>query len=82
MMTLVFSLAVTVGFSILAFWSRYAPFFMIVAGSSLMLGLKFYDTLPNDTGLSISLMIIGYAFVSLFFAYRYIFWQEEGDKKK
>ena len=77
MMTIVLSLAVLTGFSVLAFWSRYAPFFMIVAGASMMAGLKFYDVYTNDTGLSISLCLIGYAFIAVAFAFRYIFWTGE-----
>ena len=80
METMVLSLAVLMGFSVLAFWSSYAPFFMIVGGASMMAGLKFYDVYTNDTGLSIGFCLIGYAFIAIAFAFRYMFWtgEEEG----
>ena len=77
MMTVVLSLVVLAGFSVLAFWSKYAPFFMIVGGAAMMAGLEFYDVYTNDTGLAVSLCLIGYAFIAIAFAFRYIFWTGE-----
>lgn len=71
-----------IGFSVLAFWSKYAPVFMITSGVGLMTGLKWYDVFTDDTGLSVSLGIIAYAFICLFFAYRFMFWKEEGRSEE
>jgi len=66
-----------IGFSVLAFFSKYPPVFMITSGIALMTGLKWYDVFTNDTGLAVSLVIIAYAFICTFFSFRYIFWKEE-----
>lgn len=79
MFTVLLVLIVITGFSVLAFWSGYAPIFLLLAGVSLMGGLKVYDILTNDAGLSVSLMLIGYAFVSILFALKYMFWQGEKE---
>lgn len=79
MLTVVLGLAVIAGFSVLSFWSSYAPFFMITGGISMMTGLKVYDVMTNDTGLAISLMLIGYAFVSMAMALKYMFWRGESE---
>jgi hypothetical protein len=71
-------LVVLLGFSALAFWSKYVPVFMITSGLALMTGLKWYDVFNDDIGLSVSLGLIAYAFICLFFALRFMFWSEEG----
>jgi hypothetical protein len=79
MFSLAFALIALVGFSILAFWSKYPPLFMIVGGISMMTGLKFNDVFSGDTGLSVGLCLIAYAFIAMAFALRYIFWLDEGE---
>ncbi len=60
-------------FSVLAFWKFNSLLFMITAGVSLMVGLYWYDAYTNVTGLSISLMVIGYALVCIVFAFVLLF---------
>ncbi len=67
---------VVVFFSVLAFWRPNAVLFMLVGGVSMMTGLYWFDVYNSDIGLSISLMLIAYSFLSFAFAYRYIFWSE------
>lgn len=63
-------------FSLMAFWKPNPVLFMLTAGASMMTGLKWFDVYTTDIGLSISLMLIGYSFISFGFAYRFIFWSE------
>lgn len=80
MESLAFAITITVAFSVLAFWSMYAPFFMITGGAAFMAGLKVFDVYTDDTGLAIGLCLIGYAFVAMFFAFKYIFYYSAGEE--
>lgn len=63
-------------FSSLAFWKLNALLFMLAAGASLMVGLQWYDVYTTPAGLTIGLMLIGYSFVCIAFAFRCLFWRE------
>ena len=75
-MSLILPLAAMVLFSVIAFWKYNALTFMMVAGLSIMSGFYWYDVFTDDTGLSISLVLIAYSFVCVGFAFRLIFWKE------
>ena len=60
-------------FSLLSFWKYNAITFMLTAGVSLMLGLGWYDVYSTETGLSISLMLVGYSLACAAFAFACIF---------
>lgn len=64
-------------FSFLAFWRLNALLFMLAAGTSLMVGLHWYDVYTTPAGLTIGLMLIGYSFVCVAFAFRCLFWRSE-----
>jgi len=68
-------------FSLLAYWRPNPLPFMLAAGSSLMLGLQWYDVYTTNTGLTIGLMLIAYSFVCVAFAFRCIFWKESRDEE-
>ena len=70
------ALAVMVFFSALGFWRPNPLSFMLAAGSSLMLGLYWYDVYTNNLGLTIGLMLIVYSLVCAGFAFKCIFWRE------
>ena len=70
-------LAAVVFFSFIAWWQQNTAAFMISAGASLMAGLYWFDVYTTDVGLSISLMLIAYAFLCLGLAFRWIFWRED-----
>ena len=63
-------------FSIIAFWKSNFLMFMLAGGSSLMLGLYWYDVYTTTVGLGISLMLIVYSLVCLGMAFRYIFFRD------
>jgi len=69
--------AVIAFFSAIAFWKANAIAFMLCAAASLMTGLYWFDGYTTDVGLSISLMLIAYAFLCLGLAFRCIFWRED-----
>ncbi len=62
--------------SMVAFWRPNAVLFMLAAGASLITGFSWYDTYMTNAGLTISLMLIGYSFACLGFAFRCLFWRE------
>lgn len=64
-------------FSIMAFWRLNAVLFMLAGGSSIMLGLYWFDVYTNDMGLSISLMLFGFSFMCLGFAFKVLFFGRE-----
>ncbi len=72
-MSLTLSLMVLMGLSALAFWQinsrMIVPVFMIMAAVSIMLGLYWYDIYTNEIGMTISLALIGYSFLSIGFAF-------------
>lgn len=76
-MELMFGIIAVVLLSVVAFWKRYAFFFMLLAGASLMLGLQWFDVYVTKVGLSISLMLIGYSFTACAFAFKYMFIYDE-----
>lgn len=63
-------------FSSLAFWRPNALLFMLAAGTSLLVGLQWYDVYTTPTGLTIGLMLIAYSLVCVAFAFRCLFWRE------
>ena len=67
-------------FSLLAFWKKNrfvtALMFMLAAGTSMIVGLQWYDVYTTNTGLTIGLMLIGYSFTCMAFAFRCLFWTE------
>jgi len=63
--------------SILAFWKSNALLFMLAGGTSIMVGLYWYDIYTTDLGLGISLMLIAYSLLCLGLAFRFIFWRED-----
>lgn len=65
-------------FSSMAFWKYNALLFMLAAGTSLMVGLHWYDVYTTSAGLTIGLMLISYSFVCVAFAFRCLFWRSEG----
>ena len=70
-------MAAVVFFSLLAWVWKNTAAFMISAGASLMAGLYWFDVYTTDVGLSISLMMIAYAFLCLALAFKHIFWRED-----
>lgn len=64
-------------FSVLAFWKSNAIIFMLAGGTSIMVGLYWFDIYTTDLGLAISLMFIAYSLVCLGLAFRCIFWRED-----
>ncbi len=80
METMIASLAQLAGLvflSVLAYWRPHVLLFLLIAGASQMIGLYWFPTYPNDVGLGVSLMLIGYAYVSFAFGYRVMLWEEE-----
>ena len=75
-MSLVLAGCAVVFFSFLAFWKLNALLFMLAGGASLMVGLQWYDVYTDNTGLTIGLMLIGYSFTCMAFAFRCLFWTE------
>ena len=73
---LLFPLLALAIFSALAFWKPNPLLFMMAAGTSLMLGLDWYDVYTTNIGLTISLMLMAYALVCLGYAFRCIFWRD------
>ena len=63
-------------FSILAFWKPNAVLFMLVAGSSLILGLHWYDVYTTNIGLTIGLLLVAYGLFCIGMAFRMLFWRE------
>ena len=74
-MSLVLAGSAVMFFSVLAFWKLNALLFMLAGGASLMVGLQWYDVYVTSTGLTIGLMLIGYSFVCIAFAFRCLFWR-------
>ena len=66
-------------FSALAFWKSSALLFMLIAGGSLIVGLTWYDIYTTDLGLTIGMVMIGYALVCLGFALSCILWTESEE---
>ena len=56
-------------FSLLAFWKLHPLLFMLAGGSSLMLGLAWYDAYDTNLALGMSLMVILYAIACIAFAF-------------
>ena len=75
-MSLVFAGLALVFLSFMAFWKLNALLFMLAGGASLMVGLQWYDVYTTSTGLTIGLMLIGYSFVCIAFAFRCLLWGE------
>jgi hypothetical protein len=61
--------------SVLAFWRPHVLLFMAVMGMSLMIGLNWFDTYTDETGLAVSLMLIGYSFVAAGFGFKVMLWE-------
>ena len=74
-MSLVLEGSALVFFSLLAYWRPNPLPFMLAAGTSLMLGLHWYDVYVTNTGLTVGLMLIVYSFVCVAFAFRCLFWK-------
>lgn len=72
-MSLLLTGCVVVFFSCLAFWKYNTLLFMVAYGTSLMLGLQWYDVYTTNSGLSVSLMLISYSLVCAGFAFTCIF---------
>lgn len=74
--------AAVVFFSAMAFWRQNPALFLVCAGCSIMCGLEWYNHYTTNYGLGISIMIILYAFICIFFAYRMIFFKgkDTGDE--
>lgn len=73
-------LAVVVIMSALAFWRPHELLFLIISGIALMTGLGWYNAFPTDVGLSVSLMLIAYAFVAVGFGLKVMLWRSEEDE--
>ena len=65
--------------SVLAFWRPHVLLFLLMSGAALMIGLYWYDAYTNETGLTVSLMLIGYSFVSAAFGMKVMLWAGEKD---
>jgi hypothetical protein len=61
-------------FSVLAFWRPHVLLFMLVMGISMMVGLYWFDSCTDSTGLTVSLMLIGYSFVAAGFGLKVMLW--------
>lgn len=79
-------LVILVLLSCLAFWTVSANMlrvsvllFMVLAGVTLMSGLKYYDLYVDDAAMGISLMLVAYSFACIGMAYGSLLkGQEEG----
>ena len=73
-MSLFGAVIILVFLTVIAFWRPIAPLFMLMAGTSLMLGLYWYDVFTTEIGMAVSLALIGYALVCIGYAYKVILW--------
>lgn len=78
---MILALAVVIFFSVMGFWRLNPLLFMLAAGSSLMLGLYWYDAFTDNLGLTIGLMLIVYSLVCAGFAFKCIFWRERPSEE-
>lgn len=74
-----FTLIGLIFFSVLAFWKRATLLCMVSSGVAIMLGYAWFDGIATDTGLAVSLLLIGYSFVMIGFGFKYLFWTEEDE---
>ncbi len=74
-MSLVLAGCAVVFFSVIAFWQYNALLFMIAGGSSIILGLYWFDVYTTNMGLTIGLMLILYSLVCIAFAFKCLFWR-------
>jgi hypothetical protein len=80
-MSLMLALVSVALFSGLAFWKPNGLLFMLIAGGSLMLGLTWYDTYSTDLGLSVGMVMIGYALACLGFGLKCLLWRPSEDEE-
>lgn len=64
--------------SAMAFWHPNPILFILAGACAVFNGFNWYDALGTHEALAIGLMLIAYGFVCFAFAYRYIFYREEG----
>lgn len=60
-------------FSIIAFWKNNSLVFLITAGLSVFIGLKWFDVYTDNTGLAIGILILLYGFLCIGMAIKALF---------
>ena len=73
-MSLYGAVIILVFLTVIAFWKPIAPFFMIMAGVSLMLGLYWFDVFTNEIGMAVSLALIAYSLICMGYAFKVALW--------
>ena len=63
----------------IAFWKPIAPLFMIMAGTSLMLGLYWFDIFTTNIGMAVSLALIAYSIICMGYAFKVALWDGVED---
>jgi hypothetical protein len=74
------SMMVLFGFSALSFTILNAALFMLTAGAAFIIAFYFYNAIRTALGMSMSLLLVGYAFTCIGFAIWLLFFRKNEEQ--